>query len=199
MVISRSANVGDIVTPLSSAADAKGAVVVMADMNTLEISADVSESALSKIAVGQGCEIALDAYPEKRYRGEVASIVPTVNRASATVTANIRILDKDAGILPDMSARVSFLSQPLEQATSAPLLAVSPNALIARGEQQFVAVVESGKVQLIEVKKGSLLGDLQAISLSSTESTASTLKVGQSLIMNPPHDLESGQLVSIKE
>ena len=203
VVISRSANVGDIVTPLSSAADAKGAVVVMADMNTLEISADVSESALSKIAVGQGCEIALDAYPEKRYRGEVASIVPTVNRASATVTANIRILDKDAGILPDMSARVSFLSQPLEQATSAPLLAVSPNALISRGEQSFVAVVESGKVQLIEVKRGALLGDLQAITLpgaqSDGQSTASTLKVGQSLVMNPPGDLESGQLVSIKE
>ena len=63
----------------------------------------------------------------------------------------------------------------------------------------FVAVVESGKVQLIEVKKGPLLGDLQAISLSSTESTESTLKVGQSLVMNPPGDLESGQLVSIKE
>lgn len=198
VVISRSANVGDIVTPLSSAADAKGAVLVMADMNTLEISADVSESALSQISVGQGCEIALDAYPEKRYRGEVASIVPTVNRASATVTANIRILDKDSGILPDMSARVSFLSQPLIEATSAPLIAVNPNALITRDEMHFVAVVETDIVRLVEVKKGPMLGDLQAIMMTA-ESAENALKVGQSLVVNPSAHLESGQRVSVQE
>lgn len=191
VVISRSANVGDIVTPLSSAADAKGAVIIMADMNTLEISADVSESALSKIRVGQSCEIALDAYPEKRYRGEVASIVPTVNRASATVTANIRILDKDAGILPDMSARVSFLSQALAQANSTPLLAVSPKAILGRGKQSFVVLLDSGKASLVEVKVGPLLGDVQAIE--------GPVKAGQSIVMNPPVDVESGQLLSVKD
>ncbi len=49
VILSKSANVGDMVTPFSSSADSKGAVVSMADMSTLEVEADVSESSLSKI------------------------------------------------------------------------------------------------------------------------------------------------------
>ena len=41
VILSKSANVGDLVTPFSNAADSKGAVVSMADMSTLEVEADV--------------------------------------------------------------------------------------------------------------------------------------------------------------
>ena len=64
IILSKSANVGDLVTPFSSAADSKGAVVSMADMTTLEVEADVAESSLSKIQVGQPAEITLDALPD---------------------------------------------------------------------------------------------------------------------------------------
>jgi multidrug resistance efflux pump len=72
IILSKSANVGDMVTPFSSAADSKGAVVTMADMSTLEVEADVSEASLSKISVGQPCEITLDALPDTRFRGMVS-------------------------------------------------------------------------------------------------------------------------------
>ena len=72
IILSKSANVGDMVTPFSSAADSKGAVVSMADMSTLEVEADVSESSLTRIRVGQPCEITLDALPESRFRGSVS-------------------------------------------------------------------------------------------------------------------------------
>jgi len=80
VILSKSANVGDIITPFSSAADSKGAVVTMADMATLEVEADVSESSLSKVRVGQPAEIALDALPE-RASGRISRMVPTVDRA----------------------------------------------------------------------------------------------------------------------
>ena len=63
VILSKSANVGDLVTPFSNAADSKGAVVSMADMSTLEVEADVSESSLAKVKVGQPAEIVLDALP----------------------------------------------------------------------------------------------------------------------------------------
>src|SRR5580765_8453560 len=53
VIVSKSANVGDMVTPFSSAADSKGAVVNMADMSTLEVEADVSEGSVGKIGIGQ--------------------------------------------------------------------------------------------------------------------------------------------------
>ncbi|HXT04149.1 MAG TPA: efflux RND transporter periplasmic adaptor subunit, partial [Casimicrobiaceae bacterium] len=64
VILSKSANVGDLVTPFSSATDSKGAVVSMADMGTLEVEADVSESSLAKVHVGQPAEIVLDALPD---------------------------------------------------------------------------------------------------------------------------------------
>ena len=69
VVLTKNANVGDTITPFSSALDTKGAVVTMADMTTLEVEADVSESNLQKVHVDQPCEIELDALPERALRG----------------------------------------------------------------------------------------------------------------------------------
>lgn len=192
VVISRSANVGDIVTPLSSAADAKGAVVVMADMNTLEVDADVSESALANVRVGQPCEIALDAFPGRRFRGEVAAVVPTVNRASATVTAKVRILDKDAGVLPDMSARVSFLSQALPTTADKPLLAVSTQAIVQRDGRAVVFTIgEDGRAHALPVTVGVSLGDVRAVT--------GALKIGQALVQAPGAQLRDGSPLQLPE
>jgi RND family efflux transporter MFP subunit len=69
VIVSKAANVGDMVTPFSSAVDSKGAVVNMVDMSTLEVEADVSEGSLAKVRVGQPCEITLDALPDARFEG----------------------------------------------------------------------------------------------------------------------------------
>lgn len=183
-VISRSANIGDIVTPLSSAADAKGAVLVMADMTTLEVDAEVSESALASIHIGQPCEIVLDAFPDKHYRGEVSVIVPTVHRASATVTTKVRILDKDPAILPDMSARVSFLSQAIAE-DQTPVLAVNPQAIVNRGAQPVVYVLQpDGRVRVQAVTVGASLGGVRAVE--------GALKVGDALVLEPGPRLHDG-------
>ncbi|HEY0917181.1 MAG TPA: efflux RND transporter periplasmic adaptor subunit [Solimonas sp.] len=178
VVISRSANVGDIVTPLSSAADAKGAVVVMADMSTLEVDAEVSESSLASIKVGQPCEIVLDAFPDRRYRGEVSVVVPAVNRSSATVTTKVRILDTDPSILPDMSARVGFLSQAVDVAGQKPVLAANPEAIAGEGAGSRVYVVDAeGRVREVPVKAGVQLGGVREIQ--------GELKTGDTLVLNP--------------
>jgi RND family efflux transporter MFP subunit len=82
VILTKNANVGDTIAPFSNAADSKGAVVTIADMDTLEVEADVSESSLSKIALGQSAEIQLDAFPGLRLTGSVARMVPTVDRST---------------------------------------------------------------------------------------------------------------------
>src|SRR5437899_7371152 len=106
IILSKSANVGDMVTPFSSAADSKGAVVSMADMSTLEVEADVSESSLAKIKVGQPCEVTLDALPNDRFRGRISRMVPTVDRAKATVMTKVRFDAIEQRVLPEMRAKV---------------------------------------------------------------------------------------------
>lgn len=192
VVIARSANIGDIVTPLSSAADARGAVMVMADMSTLEINADVSESSLSSIRVGQPCEITLDAFSQRRFRGEVSAIVPTINKASATVTTKIRLLEQPQGILPDMSARISFLSQAVPKAESTPLLAVDPKALRRAGSgYELLLIGEDQTVRVIPVTLGKSLGDVVAIQGELTS--------GDTVVQAPSDTLTTGSAVDLNE
>ena len=114
MVLTKNAcmNVGDIITPFSSAADSKGAVVTMADMSTLEVEVDVTEASIGKVVVGAPCEITLDALPEVQLLGEVSRIVPTVDRAKATVLVKVAFVERDPRTLPDMSARQLSLNAP---------------------------------------------------------------------------------------
>ena len=159
VVLTKNANVGDTITPFSSALDTKGAVVTVADMSTLEVEADVSESNLGALKVGQPCEIELDALPDERFRGYVNRTVPTVDRAKATVTAKIRFRTLDPRILPDMSAKVAFLSQDVPEDRRTPRPAVSAQALAKRDGKTLVFAVREGKAVAVPVRTGERLGE----------------------------------------
>jgi HlyD family secretion protein len=189
IILSKSANVGDLVTPFSSAADSKGSVVSMADMSTLEVEADVAESSLSKIQVGQPAEITLDALPDARFRGNVSRMVPTVDRAKATVMTKVRFDAIDPRVLPEMSAKVSFLSQPITAEQQRPLTAVSPEALAQRDGGTVVLVVRDGKAVEVPVTPGSRIADLTAIS--------GEVKTGEKAVLKPGPDLKNGALVKL--
>ncbi len=160
VVLTKSADIGDVITPFSSALDSKGAVVSIADMSTLEVEADVSESSLFKVRSGQPVEIQLDALPDQRFRGIVARTVPTVDRSKATVMTKIRFVEPDARVLPEMSAKVSFLSQEVPEADRKPRPAVNPAAVVMRNGRSVIFVVKGNKAAEVPVQTGAKLGEL---------------------------------------
>jgi HlyD family secretion protein len=141
IVLTKSANVGDIVTPFSSASGTTGAVVTMADMETLEVEADVSESSIARIKVGQPAEIQLDAFPDLRLLGEVSRIVPTVDRSKATLLVKVAFVERDDRVLPDMSARIAFLLRALTPDERKPVPAVRSDVFVKRDGRDGVFVV----------------------------------------------------------
>jgi RND family efflux transporter MFP subunit len=163
VVLTKSANVGDNITPFSNALDTKGAVVTMADMATLEVEADVAESSLAKIKVGQPAEIQLDAIPGERSAGIVSRIVPTVDRAKATVLVKVRFVDPDPRVLPDMSAKVAFLERAPTADERKPVAAVQKAAVVGEGAARHVFVVKDGVAAKRTVETGAELGDLVAV------------------------------------
>jgi len=187
VILSKTANVGDLVTPFSSATDSKGAVVSMADMSTLEVEADVSESSLAKVHVGQPAEIVLDALPDVRFRGHISRMVPTVDRAKATVMTKVKFDEIDPRVLPEMSAKVSFLSQEVTPQQQKPLLAVSPDAIVQRDGRSVVYVVRDGHAVAVPVTPGVKVGDVTAIS--------GDVKSGEKAVAKPAPSLTSGALV----
>ena len=189
VVLTKNANIGDIVTPFSSAADSKGAVVTMADMTTLEVEADVSEASLAKVKLGQPCEVVLDALPDARFRGSISRMVPTVDRAKATVMTKIRFNELDPRVLPEMSAKVSFLSQEITPEQQKPLLAVNPEALVERAGKTVLFSIRDGVADEVVVTRGPKLGDLVAIS--------GAIKAGDKVVQKPAETMHTGAAVKI--
>ena len=189
VVLTKNANVGDVITPFSSALGSQAAVVTMADMSTLEVEADVSESNLEKIQPNQPCEIQLDALPGVRFRGRLLRIVPTVDRAKATVMAKIKFTELDPRILPEMSAKVSFLSQEVTAAQQQPLLAVNPDAIVERDGRKVVFVMRDGHAVAVPVTPGVKVGDATAVT--------GDVRSGEKAIAKPSASLQDGALVKI--
>lgn len=199
VVLVKNANEGDIITPFSNAAGSQGAVVTMADMSTLEVEADVSEGSLSQVRVGQPVEIMLDALPGVRFMGQVGGIVPTVDRAKATVMTKVRFQKLDDRVLPEMSAKVSFLSRPITDADQQTVLAVNPQALQLRDGVQVVWRLQPGPegqtehatAEPVAVKVGRKLGEVTEV----TPLQAGALKTGQKVVLNPSARLKAGSPV----
>lgn len=189
VILSKSANVGDLVTPFSNATDSKGAVVSMADMSTLEVEADVSESSLAKVKVGQPAEIVLDALPDSRFRGRISRMVPTIDRAKATVMTKVKFDEIDPRILPEMSAKVSFLSQDVTPEQQKPLLAVAADAIVQRDGRSVVFVVRDNRAVAVPVTPGIKVGDVTSI--------AGAVKTGEKAVAKPPEALANDALVKI--
>ena len=191
VILSKSANVGDMITPFSSASDSKGAVVTMADMSTLEVEADVAESSLSKVKVGQPAEIVLDALPDARFRGRISRMVPTVDRAKATVMTKVRFDELDPRILPEMSAKVAFLTQEITPEQQKPLTAVNADAMVQRDGRTVIFVVRNDRAVAVPVTPGPKVGDLTSITGDA--------KAGDKAVSKPPAELVDGAAVKLAQ
>ena len=183
VVLTKNANVGDVITPFSSALGSQAAVVTMADMRTLEVEADVSEANIAKVKIGQPCEIQLDALPGMRFRGEVQRTVPTVDRSKATVTVKIRFVDTDERVLPEMSAKVAFLSREVASNNNVPAVAVPASAVADRDGRKVVYVVRDGKASEVSVDASAGAGDLVQVK---------GVQAGDKVVLKPPPRLRDG-------
>lgn len=191
VVLTKNANVGDNITPFSSAVDSKGAVVTIADMSTLEVETDVSESNIGKLVPGQPAEIGLDALPGERFAGSIVRMVPTIDRSKATRMVKVRFDLMDARVLPDMSAKVVFLERQLSDVERKPIVAISRLAIAERNGRQVVFVIEGDRAkEVVPVANSGPApqGDLVPVQ---------NLKPGQRVVIRPPAGLRDGQRIKI--
>jgi HlyD family secretion protein len=191
VVLTKNADIGDIVTPFSASVESKSAVVTIADMDSLQVQADVAESNLGQVRIGQPCEVQLDALPDRRLRGAVHMIVPTGDRSKAAVMVKIRFIDKDPRILPEMSAKVSFLSREITKKDQRPRTAVSQRALVARRDGKHVFRVRGDRAVQTSILLGNPIGDMIEV--------IDGLKAGDQVVLDPPAKLKSGAKIKAGE
>jgi len=159
-VLTKNADVGEIVAPFAASASSRAAVVTIADMTSLQVEADVSESNIERITAGMECEIILDAYPNIKYPGYVDKIVPTADRSKATVMVKVGFKDYDSKVLPEMSAKVNFLSKKDTSSTEdkTPRLLVPLTAVATRNGNKVVFKILNNKAIAVTITVGKNFG-----------------------------------------
>ena len=191
VVLTKDADIGDIVTPIGAAADAKAAVVTIADMDSLQVEVDVSESNIEQVKVGQPCEIQLDALPNDRFRGVVHMIVPTADRSKASILVKVAFLDRDPRILPEMSAKVAFLSRQVSTDEEKPLTALPSGAVVSRDGKTLAFVVRNNLAVETPVHLGRKLDSMVEI-LNGVE-------VGDQVATAPLDKIKNGVKVRVAQ
>jgi RND family efflux transporter MFP subunit len=189
-VLNKPPEVGELVgTDIGGGRDK---VIELADFSTLMVETDIPEARLHMVKVGSPAEITLDAFPGKRYRGEAVEISPRVVRAKATVEVKVKFVDAATDVLPDMSARVSFLTEAIDpKALEAKAKTVVPaSAVTERNGAKVVFVFEGEAARMRTITLGEKMGSGFEL-LQGPEP-------GTRLIAEPPPDLADGQQVKEK-
>ena len=188
IVIKKLAEVGEVVSPMTATVRSGGSVVTIVDPASVVVDAEVSEAMIHRVQGGQSAEIQLDSVPGHRYQGEVLQVMPTADRAKATVLTRVRFLDLDDRIKPDLSAKVTFGPKPGSAEAVTDAWGVPPTAVIMREGRQVLFLLRNGVAQETSVEDGSDNGHLKTVrgSLSQTDE----------VIITPPTDLRSGDAVT---
>jgi RND family efflux transporter MFP subunit len=189
VVLRKDAEIGEIVGPIMvSNTSRAGAVVTIADMQTLEAGVDVNESYIARLRIGMPADVVLDAHPDVHFPAEVRAIYPSADRDKATIPVRVSFLVDDPRIRPDLGAKVTFLNNrsTTEIVTLRRVLHIPSSAV--RGTA--VWVVRGGKAQQTAVTLGEKKdGDIEILS---------GLNEGDAVIVSPGR-LRNGMRVRVAE
>jgi multidrug efflux pump subunit AcrA (membrane-fusion protein) len=147
---------GEMATP--GGFQGSGDLVRLADMEELRAEIDVNESDLAKVRMSQDAQVIPDADPSRRYAARVVELAAQVNRQKGTLRVEVRILEPDEFLKPDMSARVSFLEPPREPSQGGGAAVLAPASAIrrdARGTYAWVVSAGTLRRQPVETAAGS--------------------------------------------
>ena len=179
----RFAEVGDFVTPTTSASESIGATSTsIAELSSgKEIEAKIPEANISKIYLDQNVEIEVDAYTNETFKAIVSLIAPTAVKENNVTFFRVKIalttgVEK---LKAGMNARLKFTSKPIENALVIPLAAIVTQTNGKTGV--YVADAENqAKFQTIRVSAAS----------GSQVQVLEGLKIGDRVFITPPDDLK---------
>ena len=175
VVTTKDAQPGEIVSPISAGGGfTRTGIGTIVDMDSLEVEVDVNESFINRVHPDQPCTVRLNAYTDWEIPAYVIAVIPTADRSKATVKVRVGFRKKDdPRILPEMGARVAFLSDaPAQPAAGATPVAsgvlVPPDAVQVEGSNNSetgVVYVLRGEdaVERRAVRLGARSGDGQTV------------------------------------
>jgi HlyD family secretion protein len=195
-VVKKMAEVGESVAPIPPGVNlstSSGAIVALADLDTLETEVDVSESNVARLVPDQPAEVTVEAFPDRKYRAVLRQVIPTADRTKATVQVKVTLLDKDPQLRPEMSAKVQFLEPRADGApvaVAAPVVTAPAGAIVQRDGRPVVFEVAAGHAR----QRGVVPGTERQGQVVVKEGLTGT----ETLVVRPPESLKDGDAVKTK-
>lgn len=126
------------VTPGQSiGGDSSQVVFTVADLDMLQVVADVYERDLALVREGQFATVSVEAYPDVSFPATVANIGDVVDATSRTIKLRAWVNNKDHRLKPEMFARLH-----IQVGEATPLLMIPREAVLEVDGKQFVYLLE---------------------------------------------------------
>jgi RND family efflux transporter MFP subunit len=189
VVTAKAAQPGEIVSPLSAGGGfTRTGIGTVVDMDSLEIEVEVGEAFIGRVKPKMPVEATLNAYPDWKIPAEVIAIIPAADRGKATVKVRVALKQKDPRIVPDMGVNVSFLEAARPADAPARRGVRVPSAAIVQRDGGDVAFAVTGddadRAELRALKLGRALGGDREV--------LSGLSAGETVVLDPPAELQDG-------
>jgi HlyD family secretion protein len=192
-ILERTAEPGELVTStFASQAEGgpQGEVVALADLTDIQVELDIAQDDFAKLGPKQKAIVTVDAYPDRKYDGEIREISPEANRQKATVQVKVQILNPDEYLRPEMNATVKFLADNTKVRTSsAGEVLVPASAIHDQNGKKVVWLAFNGKAVEREV---------EVVAQRSSGFTVKGLVGGENVITAAPPTLKNGDKIKIK-
>lgn len=181
-VLSVNDRTGDTVT-------AGGLSVNLADMGHLYVEAQVDETDVAKVQVGDQVEVTLDAVPELTLTGAVVSVDPVGEVVSGLVKYNVRIdLDEVEGIFLPLGSTANVVIKIADKQST---LAVPIVAIQNDSQGEYVWAVRDGSAVRVDVIGGAIVGDLVVV--TGDLQVGETLEIVHESSFSAPNPFSGGQ------
>jgi HlyD family secretion protein len=192
-ILDRKAEKGELITAqFASAAEGgpQGSVVTLADLNDIQVELDIAQADFARLGPKQKGIVTVDAYPDRKYNGEIAQISPEANRQKATVQVKVQVLNPDEYLRPEMNATVKFLANETPKNSTQPAGVFVPSAALRdRDGKKIVLIAYSGR---------AVAREIHVLSQRSDGALIDGLVGGESVITNAPQGLKDGDKIRIK-
>jgi multidrug efflux pump subunit AcrA (membrane-fusion protein) len=106
------------------------------DVSELSVKTGISEKDIGAVHLGQDAEIFIDAYPQKKFSGEIVSKGVVVDPVTKTMEIKIRVKEADIDIPPGVFARANIIIEDNPDA-----LIIPSSALTRKADGLYVFVL----------------------------------------------------------
>ena len=177
IITGKNINEGEYINPAMGGMRPQGSsVVTLMDLSKVKIEVHVSERDVGKIHIGQKANITVDAYPGRRFHGEVSNINPAADPMTRSFAVEITVANPEMKLRAGMFARVEIVTAERKN-----VLLIPVDGILSKGSKSYAFVVENGKARKRPLQLGLQEGSMVQV-VSGLQEGEKIITIGKEMV-----------------